>query len=176
MMNNIMREEINFCCDKQKIQNVAYIINHKRLSITTCMLIYIGIFIISAIMLNLLIIFNVLPRTVWFMSGCAFGWFIDIVFGIELTDNIMSPVLMLFLTYSMNTTLILMVMKESMHLITTVRCNCYYGVDSRNERIVYNGEVYCNDDEDDDEYDDEDDDEAEVEWNDVQDGISNKTQ
>ena len=57
-----------------------------------------------------------------------------------------------------------------MHLITTVRCNCYNGFNSRNERGVYNGEVYSDDD------DDEDENEEEVEWTDVQDGISNSAQ
>lgn len=64
--------------------------------------------------------------------------------------------------------LILIVLKESMHLIKTVKCNCYYGISSNvNEREVYNGEVYSDDD------DEDEDDEV---YNDVQDGISNSAQ
>ena len=70
-----------------------------------------------------------------------------------------------FITYLINTILVLIVLKELMHLITTLRCNCYYGVNSRNERGVYNGEVYYIDEDEDDEV-----------YNDVQDGISNSAQ
>ena len=165
MMNNVMREDINFCCDKQKIQNIVYLVNRKRLSITICMLIYICLFITAAMLVNLLIIFNVITHIVWFISGCMFGWFLYIVFGIELQHNISSPILMEFITYLINTILVLIVLKELMHLITTLRCNCYYGVNSRNERGVYNGEVYYIDEDEDDEV-----------YNDVQDGISNSAQ
>ena len=61
--------------------------------------------------------------------------------------------------------LILLVLSESRNLINTVKCNCYNGFNSINERGVYNGEVY---------YIDEDEDEDE--WTDVQDGISNNAQ
>ena len=165
MNNNIMREEINFCCDKQKIKNVAYIINRKRLSITACMLIYIGIFIMSAILLNILIILNVIPRILYFVYERTVDWLLYSLFGIVLQNSMMSPILMLCIKYSINVMLILLVLSESRHLINTVKCNCYNGFNSINERGVYNGEVY---------YIDEDEDEDE--WTDVQDGISNNAQ
>ena len=176
MMNNFISEEINYCCDKQKIQNIAYHVNRKILSITTCMLIYIALFIASAILLNISIIYNVIPRIVWFVSGCIFRWVLDIVFGIELKHNITSLVLIEFVRYSINTTLILIVMNESRHLINTVKCNCYYGISTNpvnvNECDVYNGEVYCNE-----EYEeDEEDEDKKEDWTDVQDGISNNAQ
>jgi hypothetical protein len=169
-MNNFILEDINYCCDKQKIQNIVYLVNRKILSITTCMLIYIGIFITSAILVNQLIIFNVLPRILYFVYGYTFDWFMDIIFGIVIRNRIMSTILMLCIKYSINIMLILIVLKESMHLIKTVKCNCYNGFNSRNERGVYNGEVYSDDD------DDEDEDEDDEVYNDVQDGISNSAQ